>query len=67
MKEWQKIGYLGDGVIYACGNKRKVITHANPAIYYELKGCEIRWYQPRKASNREGFSNEQAGSHGSAG
>ena len=37
MKEWKKFDYLADGVIYACGNKRRIVIPGNPVIYYEPK------------------------------
>ncbi|MFC2001196.1 hypothetical protein ACFLUZ_01680 [Chloroflexota bacterium] len=45
MKEWKKVTFFADGVIYACGNKRKIVTSGNTAVYYELKGQDVRWYQ----------------------
>lgn len=51
MKEWKKVGYFADGVIYVCGNKRKIITSGNLAVYYEVKGLEIQWYKPANIDN----------------
>ena len=40
MKEWRKIGYLAEGIIYACGNKRRISIPGNRDIYYEVTNHE---------------------------
>ena len=51
MKEWKKVNCFADGVIYACGNKRKIVTPGNPAVYYEVEGLEVRLYRPASIGN----------------
>ena len=43
MKEWKKIGYLAEGIIYTCGNKRRISILGNRDIYYEITNHE-GWY-----------------------
>ena len=51
MKEWKKVDCFADGVIYACGNKRKIVTSGTIAIYYEIKGQQVWWYRPASIRN----------------
>ena len=51
MKEWKKVNCFADGVIYACENKRKIVTPGNPAVYYEVEGLAVRWYRPTSIGN----------------
>ena len=44
MKEWKKVDYFAEGVIYACGNERKIVTPGKPDIYFEVKPKEVRWH-----------------------
>ena len=46
MTGWMKVCCFADGVIYAWGNKRKVVIPGNLDVYYEAKAQEIRWYRP---------------------
>ena len=45
MKEWKKVDYFANGVIYTCGNKRKIVIPGNLDIYYEVKTQEARVVQ----------------------
>ena len=51
MKEWKKVAYFANGVIYTCGNKRKIVIPGNLDIYYEVKTQEARWYRPASIRN----------------
>ena len=44
MKKWKKVDYFAEGVIYACGNQRKIVTPGKPDVYFEVKGEEVRWH-----------------------
>ena len=37
MTVWKKVCYFADGVIYACGDRRKVVLPEQLDVYYELK------------------------------
>ncbi len=59
MKEWKKVDCFADGVIYACGNKRKIVTSGNSAVYYEIKGLEVHWYRPTSIGNPDRQKNHK--------
>lgn len=43
VKEWKKVDYFADGVIYACGNEGKIVIPGQPDICFEVKDQEVRW------------------------
>lgn len=45
MPGWKKVDCFAEGVIYACGNRRKIVSPGKPDIYYELGAHEVRWYR----------------------
>jgi len=51
VKEWRKVTCFADGVIYTCGNKRKIVIPGKPDFYYEVKTQEVRWYRPTSIRN----------------
>ena len=56
---WKKVGYFADGVIYACGRQRKIVTPGNPDIYYEVKAQEVRWYRYTAAGKSIGLNKDK--------
>ncbi|MBA7481244.1 hypothetical protein ES707_16714 [subsurface metagenome] len=51
MQEWEKVDFFADGVIYTCGNKRKIVTSGTIAIYDEIKGQQVWRYRPTSIRN----------------
>ncbi len=51
MQEWEKVDFFADGVIYTCGNKRKIVTSGTIAIYDEIKGQQVWRYRPMSIRN----------------
>ena len=51
MKAWKKVDYFVDGVIYACGQQRKIVTPGDPDIYYEVEAQEVRWHRLASKGN----------------
>jgi hypothetical protein len=45
MGKWKKVGYFADGVVYAHGNRRKVVLHHSPDVYFELDTKKVWWAQ----------------------
>ena len=43
VKEWQKVGYFADGVVYACGKDHKIVIRGCPVIYYEMDTKKVWW------------------------
>jgi hypothetical protein len=42
-EKWKQIGSFADGVVYANGNKRKLVIPNNPEIYFELDTKKVWW------------------------
>ena len=58
MKEWKKVDCFAGGVIYACGNVRKIVTPGNNTVYYEVEGLDIRWHSPASTGNPDTQKNQ---------
>lgn len=43
MKRWKKVADFANGIVYASGNKRKLVIPNHPYIYFEIDTKEVRW------------------------
>jgi hypothetical protein len=43
MEEWIKITEFAHGVVYASGNKRKLVIPNHPDIFFETDTKEVTW------------------------
>jgi hypothetical protein len=43
MEKWKKVGNFAGGVIYACGNKRRIVSPGLQEIHYEINAQDVRW------------------------
>jgi hypothetical protein len=59
VKEWKKVDYFADGVIYACGNEYKVVIPGKPDIYFEVKAQEVRWCRTTGKRNPTGWKEDR--------
>lgn len=51
MQKWKKAGYFADGIVYASGNKRKLVMPCKPDIYFDLDTKKI-WWNPNTRNDR---------------
>jgi len=58
VKEWQKVGYYRQGVVYALGNERKVVIPNCPVIHLKLDTKEVWWYRNTNRSKTIGSSKD---------
>ena len=43
MKRWKKVADFANGIVYASGNKRKLVIPNHPDIYFDIDTKEVRW------------------------
>lgn len=44
MKRWRKVCDFANGIVYAYGNRRKLVIPKHPDIYFEVNTKEVWWY-----------------------
>ncbi len=44
MKRWKSIGHFGNRIVYASGNKRKLVIPNYVDIYFETDKREVWWH-----------------------
>jgi hypothetical protein len=45
MKKWKEAGCFADGIVYASGNKRKLVIPRKPDICFEPDTKKVWWNQ----------------------
>jgi len=43
VKRWKEVCQFANGIVYASGNKRKLVIPNHPYIYFEIDKKEVRW------------------------
>lgn len=56
MERWKKVCNFANGVVYASGNRRRLIIPNHPDIFFEVDKKEVRWHpgSGNSASIRQG-------------
>ena len=57
MKVWQEVCHFGDGIVFACGNERKLVIPNCPVIYFNTDTKKVRW-RPSTSNSKPARINE---------
>lgn len=57
MKGWRKVCDFANGIVYASGNRRKLVIPNHSDIYFEVNTKEV-WWRPRPNRAKSTGSNK---------